>query len=267
MNPYLNIAVQATRQGAKILSQYMDRIDRLTITEKSPNDFVSTADTMSEFAIIEVLQKYYPDIPILSEESGEIAGTDPEYQWVLDPLDGTSNYLRQIPHFSISLALQQNGKTMIAVVYDPVRDELFTATKGGGAYCNSNRVRLKQCNDIRDSYIGLGGPKYNNSNHKHCYHEMATMIMDKSLSTRRLGSAALDICYLAAGRIDGYWGIALSTWDLAAATLIAKEAGAIITDFHGKPYQESAGLLAASPNILHELITICQPLAESAENE
>lgn len=261
MNPYLNIATQAVRQGAKLLLQSMDRIDRLTITQKSPHDFVSNADTMSEEAIIEVLQKYYPEISILSEESGEITGKDPEYRWVLDPLDGTSNYLRQIPHFSISLALQKNQKTMIALVYDPVRDELFTATKGGGAYCNNNRIRIQSNNKLADAYIGLGGPKYLNAGHKAAYHSMVTELMQNSASTRRLGSAALDLSYLAAGRIDAYWGVNLNTWDLAAATLIAKEAGALLTDVAGNSFNDDSSLIAASPKLLHEIIALCQPFA------
>ena len=260
MNPYLNVATLAIRQGAKPLLQAMDRIDRLHISEKSPYDFVSEADHNSESAIVEVLQKYYPDISILSEESGLIPGDDPDYRWVLDPLDGTSNYLRQLPHFAISLALQKHQKTVIALVYDPVRDELFTASKGEGAFCNNNRIRLKPCSKLASAYIGLGGPKYHSPEHIEAYHAMAVAIMDASLSTRRLGSAALDLCYLAAGRIDGYWGVLLNEWDVAAASLIIKEAGALATNLAGKPYQTEANIISASPKILHELVALCQPL-------
>ena len=241
----------------------MDRIDRLTITEKGPHNFVSTADTLSEQAIIEVLQQYYPKVKILTEESGVIEGSDPDYHWVLDPLDGTSNYLRQIPHFAISLALIKHGKPLIAVVYDPVRDEMFTALRGNGAYFNSQRIRVDNTVSIERSYIGLGGPKYHSPDHRPAYHKMATSIMDKSLSTRRLGSAALDLCYVAAGRLDGYWGVSLQEWDIAAANLIIKEAGGLITNFSGAPYRDGEiGMLAASSKILHELVAICGALDE-----
>jgi myo-inositol-1(or 4)-monophosphatase len=257
MNPYLNIAIKAVRQGARQLLQSMDRIDRLTITEKAKHDFVSTADKLSEFAIVEVLQKYYPDISIMSEETGMIDGSDPEYCWVLDPLDGTSNYLRQIPHFSISLALLKHGKTLMAVVYDPVRDELFTAIKGSGAYFNSQRVRVSE-RQLSSSYIGLGGPKYHTPVHTDTHHAMAVALMANSLSTRRLGSSALDLCYLASGRIDGYWGVFLQEWDIAAASLIVREAGGLITNLSGKPYQkDDDGIIAASPKIIHEIIELC----------
>lgn len=262
MNPYLNIATQAVRNGAKILLQSMDRIDRLTITEKSSHDFVSNVDIMSEAAIIEVLQKYYPDITILSEEAGEITGKDPEYRWVLDPLDGTSNYLRQIPHFSISLALQKNKKTMIALVYDPVKDELFTATKGGGAYCNNNRIRISNRNSLAESYIGFGGPRQHHAEHKAYYHNIATELMLNSSAIRRFGSAALDLSYLAAGRIDAYWGVNLNIWDIAAAILIAKEAGAILTNIAGQAFNDDNNIIAANPSLLHEIVSLCQPYIE-----
>ena len=267
MNTYLNIAIQAARAGAKVLLQSMDRIDRLTITEKSAFDFVSNADLMSEAAIIEILQKYYPDIPILSEEAGEISAKDKNYKWILDPLDGTSNYLRQIPHFAISLALQQDGKTVISLVYDPVKDEMFTACKGHGAFCNNNRIRIKECQKIEHAYVGLGGPKYHSKDYQDSFHEIATRLMQRSASTRRLGSAALDLCYLAAGRLDAYWGVNLSTWDTAAAVLIAKEAGALVTDFYGKASASYSEIIAASPKVLHGMVELCQPLIGENNNE
>lgn len=260
MTPYLNVAVEAARAGSKLLLQSMDRIDRLTITKKSDNDFVSNADTSSEFIIIETLQRYYPDIPILSEEIGKVAGKNNEFEWVIDPLDGTSNYLKQIPHFCVSIALKQFNKTVVAVVYDPVRDELFTSVKGQGALCNNNRIRARACKNLSSAYICLGGPKYKHSDHKNQYHLMASKIMQECSSIRRFGSAALDLCYLAAGRVDGYWGISLRTWDTAAAELILRESGILFTNFSGQSYKEQKGFLAATPKVLHELVEICQAL-------
>ena len=258
MNPYLNIATQSVRLGAKQLLQSMDRIDRLEITEKSTHDFVSTADLLSERVIIENLQKYYPDIPILSEEHGLIKAKDTEYMWILDPLDGTTNFLKGIPHFAISLALTQNDKTVLSVVYDPVKDELFSASKGQGAYCNNNRIRVKNNIKLQHAYIGLGGPKYHMQEHQQAHHNMTVDLMLHSLSTRRLGSASLDICYLAAGRFDAYWGVLLNKWDIAAAELIAREAGAIVADFSGNASNIPQEILIAPPKLLHELLTIIE---------
>lgn len=258
MNPLLKVAIDAARAGSKVLLQSMDRIDRIEITEKGPLDFVSAVDHQAEFAIIELLKKYYPDYSVCAEESGFEEGNDAEYCWLIDPLDGTSNYLKGIPHFAISIALLKNDQPIHGVVYDPVRDELFTASKGHGAFCNNNRLRVQNIKkSVKGSYLALGGPSQRNQKTWFNQLEMMNLMVQRVAGFRRMGAASLDLCYVAAGRVDGYWGTTLKPWDFRAAELIIKEAGGFVTDFQGEAtFVDSGDIIAASPKLLHDLISL-----------
>lgn len=258
MNPLLKVAVEAARAGAKVLLQSMDRIDRLDIKEKAPLDYVSSADHQAEYAIMEVLKKYYPEYSILAEESGMVEGEKPEFCWVIDPLDGTTNFLKSIPHFAVSIALLRHDQPIHGVVYDPVRDELFTASKGMGAFCNSNRLRVQKTQtNIHGAYVAMGGPS---PNHKTTWFKQVDMMhamLQKISGFRRLGAASLDMCYVAAGRVDAYWGNHLKPWDFRAAELIVREAGGFVTDHQGQSnFTETGHILAAEPKVLHALVTL-----------
>ncbi len=260
MNPLLKVAVDAARAGAKVLLQSMDRIDRLDIKEKSPLDYVSSADHQAEAAIIETLQKFYPDYSILAEESGLIEGDAPNYCWVVDPLDGTTNFLKSIPHFAVSIALLKNDQPLHGVVYDPVRDELFTASKGMGAFCNSTRLRVqRKQRTVKGAYMALGGPSPNHRDTWFKQVDAMHALLQRISGFRRLGAASLDMCYVAAGRVDGYWGNHLKPWDFRAAELIVKEAGGFVTDHQGQAnHVHDGNILAAEPKLLHQLVTLLE---------
>lgn len=227
MNPTTNIAVRAARQAGQILLRYHDRVDALKVTEKRANDFVSEVDRAAEDAIIQHIRQAYPDHAILAEESGVHAGN--EYQWIIDPLDGTTNYLRGIPQFSVSIALQHKGSLISAVVYDPLRDEMFTADKGGGAYLNTRRLRISEQKSLQGALLGTGIP-FRDQRFVDEYLGMLKALMRDAAGIRRPGSAALDLAYVAAGRYDGFWELGLAPWDMAAGALLVREAGGVITD-------------------------------------
>ncbi len=230
MKPTTNIAVRAARQAGQLLLRYHDRVDSLKVTEKRANDFVSEVDKAAEEAIIQVIRQAYPDHAILAEESGIHAGN--EYQWIIDPLDGTTNYLRGIPQFSVSIALQHKGTLISAVVYDPLRDEMFTADKGGGAYLNSRRLRVSEHKALQGALLGTGIP-FRDQRFVDEYLGMLKALMQDAAGIRRPGSAALDFAYVAAGRYDGFWELGLAPWDFAAGALLVREAGGVVTDLSG----------------------------------
>ena len=251
MHPMLNIAVRAARIAGDIIQRASDNGGKLTISKKSKNDFVTEIDLMAEEAIIKVIKNAYPDHSILAEESGEIAGND--YVWIIDPLDGTTNFLHGYPQYSVSIALKHKGKTEIGVVYDPLRDELFTAEKGGGAMLNNRRIRVSQQVKLDTALLGTGFPfKY--PQHLDTYLSMFKELTLKTSGIRRAGSAALDLAYLAAGRLDGFWEIGLKEWDLAAGTLLVREAGGLVADFDGgQEFLESGNIVAANSVLFNEL--------------
>jgi len=230
MKPTTNIAVRAARQAGQILLRYHDRVDALKVTEKRANDFVSEVDKAAEEAIIQIIRHAYPDHAILAEESGVHAGND--YQWIIDPLDGTTNYLRGIPQFSVSIALQHKGTLISAVVYDPLRDEMFTADKGGGAYLNARRLRVSDQKHLQGALLGTGIP-FRDQRFVDEYLGMLKALMRDAAGIRRPGSAALDFAYVAAGRYDGFWELGLAPWDFAAGALLVREAGGVVTDLAG----------------------------------
>lgn len=249
--PAVNIAARAARSAGNIILRYMNRIDGLNIVEKQQMDFVSEVDKLAEAEIIKELRRAYPDHAILGEESGAI-GKGP-LQWVIDPLDGTHNYLRGIPHFSVSIALLEKGVPIHGVVFDPLRDELYTASKGDGAYLNDRRMRVSKRENLGGAMIATGFP-FRQREHLTPQLDMTRAILGQAEDIRRSGSAALDLAYTAAGRYDGYFEIGLKPWDMAAGVLLVREAGGRYCDFAGRDgIPESGNLIAGNLNVAKAL--------------
>jgi len=257
MTPITNIAVRAAREGSKILMRYFDRLDSVKVIEKKANDFVSEVDRAAEKAIIDVIHAAYPDHAILAEESGRHAGN--EFQWIIDPLDGTTNYLHGFPQFSISIALKQGDKLEMGVVYDPMRDEMYSAHRGHGAYLNDKRIRVSTLKDLKGALLGTGIP-FRDQRHVDAYLGMMKSLIEETSGIRRPGSAALDFAYLAAGRIDGFWELGLSAWDFAAGALLVLEAGGIVTDLAGgNDYLKTGNVIAGGFDVHRNMLSRIKP--------
>ncbi|PCJ86451.1 MAG: inositol monophosphatase [Thiotrichaceae bacterium] len=257
MQPMVNIAVRAARAAGDIIVRNMDRLDRLKVVTKQNNDFVTSVDHMAEEIIIATIKDAYPDHGILAEESGT-QSEDSEYQWIIDPLDGTTNYLHGFPQFAVSIALKYRGRLEAGVIYDPIAQELFTASRGNGAMLNDKKIRVTGHKGLTNALIGTGFPYYDQS-YLDTYLETMKEIMQKTAGLRRPGSAALDLAWLAAGRIDGFWEFNLKAWDIAAGVLIVREAGGIVSDFENSDgYLESGDIIAAAPKVFPEMIKIIQ---------
>jgi myo-inositol-1(or 4)-monophosphatase len=257
MRPATNIAVRAARQAGSVLLRYHDRVDALTVSEKRANDYVSEVDRAAEQAIIQTIRKAYPDHAILAEESGAHAGN--EYQWIIDPLDGTTNYLHGIPQFAISIALLHRGKLEAGVVYDPLRDEMFSADQGGGAYLNDRRIRVTEQKGLRGALLGTGIP-FRDQRFVDNYLGMMKSLMRDTAGIRRPGSAALDFAYVACGRYDGFWELGLSIWDFAAGALLVKEAGGVVSDIAGGDrYLETGNVITAGVRLHGDMVKAIRP--------
>lgn len=240
MHPMLNIAVRAARRAGRIIVRASHDVEQVRVARKSRNDYVTEVDRASEEAIIETLLTAYPDHSILGEESGSSMGKptdDPataENVWIIDPLDGTTNFIHGLPQYAVSIALMQRGVVTQAVVYDPNRDELFTATRGRGAFLNDRRIRVSRRTKIEDALIGTGFP-YRKIGQLDGYLRMFRAVTEKCAGVRRPGAAALDLAYVACGRFDGFFEIGLMPWDVSAGSLLISEAGGLIGDFQGEP--------------------------------
>ncbi|HFE32469.1 MAG TPA: inositol-1-monophosphatase [Gammaproteobacteria bacterium] len=258
MHPMLNIAVRAARRAGNHIARASDDIDRLDIVTKAPNDFVSQVDQQAEQIIIEILRDAYPDHSILAEESGE-QGNDPEYQWIIDPLDGTTNFLHGFPQFAVSIALKVRGRLEQAVVYDPMRQELFTASRGAGAQLNDRRIRVSKHRGLDGALLGTGFP-FKQQHHLDAYLATFRALFPMTAGIRRPGSAALDLAYVAAGRLDGFWEIGLSPWDSAAGALLIQEAGGLVSDFGGgNAYLDSGNVVAGNPKVFKAILQAIRP--------
>ena len=260
MHPMLNIAVRAARQAGNIIARYADQVDTLTVTEKSHNDFVSEVDKLAEQEIIKVIHKAYPDHGIVAEESGHHAGN--EYEWIIDPLDGTTNFLYGFPQFAVSIALRHKGRLEQAVVYDPMRQELFTASRGAGAQLNGKRLRVTNRKGLEGALLGTGIPFLDShAPFMDAYFEMMKALIPGSAGIRRAGSAALDLAYVAAGRLDGFWEFDLNQWDMAAGVLLIEEAGGLVGDMNGKmKHLETGHIVAGNPKVFKAMLQKIQPL-------
>lgn len=257
MQPMLNIAIRAARAAGDYISRQINNIPNLEIESKSTNDFVTQVDRQAEAKIIDILLKAYPDHSILAEESGASGSGD--YQWIIDPLDGTTNFLHGFPHFAVSIALAYQGRLQQAVIYDPVKQELFTASKGDGAELNNRRIRVTKALGVPGALVGTGFP-FRQKHHFPAYQNMFNEVFQQAADIRRAGSAALDLAYVAAGRLDGFWEIGLKPWDMAAGALIIREAGGLVGDFSGNEnYMHTGNVVAGNPRIFADLIRKLKP--------
>lgn len=263
MEPLLNIAVSAARQAGEIIVRYMEQIDRLKITEKSKHDFFSEVDIKAEQSIISAIQKAYPEHGILAEESGLMEGNG-ETVWIIDPLDGTSNYLHSFPFFCVSIAIQVKGRLEHGVIYDPLRHECFAASRGRGARINDRRIRVSKQTALAGSLLGTGVPFRDLSLAKRYFPTFEAM-MGKCAGVRRTGSAALDLAYVASGRLDGFWEFGLRPWDIAAGALIIREAGGMVSDIQGgEDFLKSGDVVAGTPKVFKSLLQVISPAARSS---
>jgi myo-inositol-1(or 4)-monophosphatase len=240
--PAVNVAVKAARAAGNIILRYMNRVEGLTVEEKSRHDYVSEVDRLAEAEIVKELRRAYPDHGVLAEESGQKGKTDKV--WIIDPLDGTHNYLRGFPHFCVSIGFRDHGDLVYGVIYDPLRDEIFTASKGDGAFLNDRRIRVSKRESLQGALITTGFP-YRQREHRDTQLAMTKALLEEAQDIRRTGSAALDFAYVAAGRLDGYFEIGLQPWDMAAGTLLVREAGGVVSDFAGRNGMPESGNVIA----------------------
>ncbi|WP_428776310.1 inositol-1-monophosphatase [Vibrio sp.] len=246
MHPMLNIAIRAARKAGNHIAKSLENAEKIESTLKGNNDFVTNVDKEAEALIIDTIKNSYPEHNIVAEENGVIEGKDKDVQWIIDPLDGTTNFVKGLPHFSVSIAVRIKGKTEVACVYDPMRNDLFTAQRGAGAQLNNSRIRVKQLKDLQGTVLATGFP-YKQKQHSESYLKVLSSLFGECADFRRTGSAALDLCYVASGRVDGFFELGLKPWDIAAGELIAREAGAIVTDFAGgTEYMKSGNVVASS---------------------
>ena len=257
MQPMLNIAVRAARRAGEIIVRNLDRVPSLNVQAKGHNDFVSEIDKMAERDIIETVRRMHPDHGFLCEESGRSGGD--EFVWIVDPLDGTTNFLHGFPTFAVSIAVEHQGRLEHAVVYDPMRQELFTASRGYGAQLDARRIRVSKQTTLDGALIGTGFPYRANTRWIDEYMAMLKAVMQETAGVRRPGSASLDMAYLAAGRTDGFWEIGLSPWDTAAGTLLITEAGGRIGTLTGQPYTQGGHVVAGTPKVYEALLECIGP--------
>lgn len=262
MHPMLNIAVTAARRAGKIINRASLDLDTLQIARKQRNDFVTEVDKQSEEAIIDTLSKAYPDHSILGEESGHTVRRpgetlrDAENVWIIDPLDGTTNFIHGMPHYAVSIGFMQKGVLQQAVVYDPTRDELFTATRGRGAFLNDRRIRVSSRPRIDEALIGTGFP-FKNIERLDDYLRIFANVTRQAAGVRRPGAAALDLAYVASGRFDGFFEFGLAPWDIAAGALLVLEAGGLIADFDGEQeYMTNEQVIAGNPKVFTALLKL-----------
>ena len=248
--------VKACRKAAKVLIRDFGEIEKLQVSIKGPGDFVTASDKKVEKILIDELQKARPNYSILSEEIGLIK-KDEEFKWIIDPIDGTSNFLHGIPHFAISIGLEQKKEIICGIIFDPIKDEIFSAEKGNGAYLNMQRMRVSARSKLKECMIVTGGPKNQAEDKELSLIEYKKFSSKVHTPIRKLGSASLDMAYVAAGRCDGFWQRNLNYWDIAAGIILIKEAGGFVTDFEGNNnYVENKTILATNSKINGEMIEV-----------
>ena len=248
--------VKACRKAAKILIRDFGEIENLQVSLKGPGNFVTASDIKVEKILVDELQKARPTYSILSEEIGEI-NNDESFKWIIDPIDGTSNFLHGIPHFAISIGLEHDKEIICGIIYDPIKDEMFTAEKGNGAYVNNKRMRVSSRSKLKDCIIFTGGPRQNPKDKELFFIEYNNFTSIVKTPIRKMGSASLDIAYVAAGRCDGFWQRNLNYWDYAAGIILVKESGGFVTDFNGKNrYIENKTILVTNSKIDKEMIEV-----------
>ncbi|WP_020396551.1 inositol monophosphatase family protein [Thiolinea disciformis] len=260
MHPMLNIATRTARQAGEMIRRYAGEVDKLRIHHKADNDFVTEVDRQVEREIVFALKRAYPDHAILGEEGSTHGSDDAEYQWVIDPLDGTTNFLYGLQHFSVSIGLKQKGRPFLGVVFDPVRDEMFAAVRGEGATLNNRKLRVSARPGLQNALLATGVPFRTNQN-LDLYLDTMRALLPSTAGVRRMGSAALDLAYVACGRFDGFWEFGLKEWDMAAGIVLVQEAGGLTTDLQGGNNHWNTGdILAGSPKVYKEMLQRLHPI-------
>jgi myo-inositol-1(or 4)-monophosphatase len=257
MQPLLNIAVRAARRAGDLIVRNVDRVPTLGVRSKSRNDFVTEVDQLAERDIIETIRRTHPDHGFLGEESGRSGGD--EFVWIIDPLDGTTNFLHGFPVFAVSLAVERRGRLEHGVVYDPMRQELYTASRGDGAQLDGKRIRVSRQTTLEGALVGTGFPYRSNVVWLDSYMAMLRVVMEQTAGIRRPGAAALDLAYVAAGRLDAFWEIGLNAWDTAAGTLLITEAGGRVGNLAGGEYRQRGHILAGTPKVFEAMIECLGP--------
>ncbi len=253
LSPALNVMVSAARKAGRGLIRDFGEIENLQVSMKGPGDFVSTADKRTENQLLEELTRARPGYCFLLEEGGAVEGPDKSHRFIIDPIDGTTNFLHGIPHFAISIGLERDGQLVSAVVFNPVTDEMYVAEKGQGAYLNDKRLRVSARKKLNESLLATGIPWLGRGNHETFLAELAAA-MSQTAGVRRFGTASLDLAYVAAGRFDGYWEHGLFPWDVAAGILLVREAGGVVTDLDGGQRALDCGHILAANEPLHPLL-------------
>jgi len=264
----LTIAVKAARRAGNVINRGARDLDLLTITSKGPKDFVSEVDREAERVIVETLLGSYPDHAILAEEgTAKGANAEAENVWIIDPLDGTTNFLHGFPQYCVSIALAHRGQIAHGVVYDPVRNDLFTASRGRGAFLNDRRIRVSKRQHLRDCLVGTGFP-FRDGSYLDTYMRMMKAMIEQTAGLRRPGAAALDLAYVAAGFYDGFWEVGLNAWDVAAGSLLIQEAGGLIGDLAGEgEFLHGGQVIAATPKIFAQMVTALAPFRAEMTRE
>lgn len=264
MQPMLNIAVRAARAAGNIIIRQIDYVQDLPVNEKSRNDYVSEVDQQAESVIIDIILKAYPNHAILAEESGKQGNND--YLWIIDPLDGTTNFLHGFPQYAVSIALQHKGVLTQAVIYDPLHQELFTASRGDGAYLDGRRIRVSKRKHLQGALLGTGFPFREGADFE-LYFDTFRALSPLAAGIRRAGAAALDLAYIACGRLDGFWEFGLNIWDIAAGILLIEEAGGIVTSMgQDRDHLSSGNILCGNPQIQKEMLNLLEAIISRHKN-
>jgi myo-inositol-1(or 4)-monophosphatase len=256
-SPNITVMIKAARKASSKLRRDFGEVEQLQISNKGPGDFVTNADIRTEEILRDTLDHARPGYSFLMEESGKIIGSETNKRWIIDPIDGTTNFIHGIPHFAISIALEDNGEILAGVVYEPINDQMFWAEKGNGAWLNDRRIRVSGRNHIHDSIFATGIP-LEKKKQKNIFKQIENVVT-ASAGVRRFGSAALDLAYVAAGRFDGFWETNLNAWDIAAGVVLIKESGGMITEINGgNNFLETGSVVASNPNLYTEFRKIIQ---------
>jgi myo-inositol-1(or 4)-monophosphatase len=257
VQPLLNIAVRAARRAGEVIIRSLNRLESLTVASKGRNDFVTEVDHAAEHEIISTIRRHYPQHAFLAEESG--ASGESDTVWIIDPLDGTTNFMHGFPVFAVSIACQIKGRLEHAVVYDPMRGELFTASRGAGAHLDNHRLRVSKARTLEGALLATGFPYRADSLYADAYFAMLKAVSQHAAGVRRPGAAALDLAYVAAGRVDAFWEFGLSPWDTAAGTLLIQEAGGRIGTLTGGEYRQQGHVVAGTPKVYAALLELIAP--------
>ncbi|KAB0678747.1 inositol monophosphatase family protein [Aureimonas leprariae] len=249
----LNVMTQAATKAGRSLTRDFGEVQNLQVSMKGPADYVSAADRKAEEIVFQELSRARPEWGFLMEERGAVEGRDPEHRWIVDPLDGTTNFLHGIPQFAVSIALERAGEIVAGVVFNPATDEMYTAERGGGAFSNDRRLRVAARSTLTEALIGCGAPFLGHGDHARFLYEVRN-VMGGSSGIRRFGAASLDLVAVAAGRFDGFWERGLKPWDCAAGSIIVREAGGIVTDFAGGKFDHIPGDIACGNELIHKAL-------------